>query len=126
MSLHYAVVMIDHNHAQVLQFDAEHLQSQKIKIHGQHTRQHGNVVRTEHEFFGEVCDAMAGIAEIIVAGSHTAQADFKHYIGKHRPPLLKHVVGWETVTHPSEGQLLALAKTHFLKADRMAGTAPLS
>jgi stalled ribosome rescue protein Dom34 len=126
MSLHYAVVMIDHNHAQVLQFDAEHLQSQKIKSHGQHTRQHGNVVRTEHEFFSEVCDALGGIAEIIVTGGHTAQADFKHYIGKHRPALMKQIAGWETINRPSEAQLLALAKKHFIKFDRMEGTAPLS
>jgi stalled ribosome rescue protein Dom34 len=118
--------MIDHNHAQVLQFDAEHLQSEKIKAHGHHTRQHGNVVRTEHQFFSEVCDALAGIPEIIVAGGRAAQNDFKHYIGKHRPALMKQISAWETVDKPSEGQLLALAKKHFLKLDRMAGTAPLA
>lgn len=125
MTLHHAVVMIDHNHAQVLQFDADHLQSQKIKAHGRHTRQHGNVVRTEHQFFSEVCDALAGIPEIIVAGGHVAQKDFKHYIEKHRPALTRQILGWETVDRPSEGQLLNIAKKHFLKLDRLAGTAPL-
>ncbi len=125
MPSHHAVVLIDHQHAQVLQFDAEHLQSQKIKAHSHHTRQHGSEVRTEHEFFGQVCDALAGVAEVLVAGSHSAQADFRHYIGKHRPALEKQVVGWETVDHPTEGQLLALAKKHFAKVDGMAGTRPL-
>lgn len=125
MPLHHAVALIDHQKAEILQFDAEHLQAQKVKSHSHHTHQHGSGVRTEHEFFGEVCDALADIAEVLVAGSHTAQADFRHYVNKHRPALEKQIVAWETVDHPTEGQLLALAKKHFLKIDRMAGSAPL-
>ena len=124
MPLHHAVALIDHHKAEILQFDAEHLQAQKVKSHSHHTRQHGSEVRTEHEFFGQVCDALAGIAEVLVAGSHGAQNDFRHYIEKHRPPLVKQIVGWETVDHPTEAQLLALAKKHFAKIDRMEGTAP--
>lgn len=124
MPLHHAVALIDHHKAEILQFDAEHLQAQKVKSHSHHTRQHGSEVRTEHEFFGQVCDALAGIGEVLVAGSHGAQSDFRHYVEKHRPQQVKQIVGWETVDHPSEGQLLALAKKHFAKTDRMEGTAP--
>jgi hypothetical protein len=126
MPLHHAVVLIDHHSAQVLQFDSEHLQAHKVKEHSHHTRQHGSEVRTEHAFFSEVCDALVGIPEVLVAGSHLAQTDFRHYVEKHRPQGLKQITGWETVDHPSEGQLLALAKKHFAKVDRMAGTAPIT
>jgi stalled ribosome rescue protein Dom34 len=125
MPLHHAVIHIDHQKAEILQFDSEHLQTQKIKSHSHHTRQHGSEVRTEHEFFGQVCDALAGVAEVLVAGSHGAQNDFRHYVGKHRPQVMKQIAGWETVDHPSEGQLLALARKQFLKHDRMEGSAPL-
>ena len=121
MSLFHAVIWIDHHSAQVLQFDADHLQTHKVKAHTHYTRQHGSSVRTEHEFFGEVCDALAGIAEVLVTGSHTAQ--FRHYVDKHRPALVQQIVGWETVDHPTEGQLLAFARQKFVKYDRMAGTA---
>jgi stalled ribosome rescue protein Dom34 len=121
MSLSQAVVWIDHQSAQVLQFDVDAVQVTKVKAHEQHTRQHGSDVRTEHEFFGAVCDALATIGEVLVTGSHTVQADFKHYVGKHRVALEKVIVGWETVDHPSEGQLVALAKKYFVKHDRMAG-----
>jgi hypothetical protein len=60
-----------------------------------------------------------------VAGPHGAQADFRHYVEKHRPALAKQIKAWETVDHPSEGQLLALAKKHLLKVDKLSGTAPL-
>jgi len=122
MNTLHAVVHVDHQLAQILQFDAEHVQSHKVKAHTHHTRQHGSVVRTEHEFFGQVCDALAGIQEVLVVGPHTGHADFKHYADKHRPETAKRIVGYETVDHPSENQLVAMARKYFLKYDGMDGT----
>jgi stalled ribosome rescue protein Dom34 len=121
----HAVVRIDHQHAKVLKFDAGDLKDEKIKAHSDHTRQHGSGVRTEHEFFGEVCDALKGAAEVLVTGPHTAQSDFRHYVTKHRPEVARQITGWETVDHPTDGQLLALARQYFLKHDRLTGDAPL-
>lgn len=121
MTTRHAVVRIDHQNAEVLQFDAEHVQAQKVKAHTHHTAQHGSGVRTEHEFFGQVCDALEGIAEILVAGGHKAQSDFKHYVDKHRPQLAPFVVGYETIDRPTTPQLVAFARQYFLKHDRMSG-----
>lgn len=121
MSTFHAVVWLDHQQAKVLQFDAEHVQAEKIKAHSHHTKQRGSAVRTEHEFFGEVVDALNGITEVLVVGSSTAQADFKHYVEKHRAHATKAIVAYETVDHPTENQLLAFARQYFLKYDRMAG-----
>ena len=121
MTLFHAVVRIDHHSAQVLQFDATQVQASALKAHGHPTKQHGSAVRAEHEFFGEVCDALAGITEVLVAGSHTAQADFKHYVEKHRPAVVTQIAGYETVDHPSDNQLVAMARAFLLKHDRMAG-----
>ena len=95
MTTQHAIVQVDHHSAQILQFDAEHVQAQRIKAHTHHTRQHGSAVRTEHEFFGQVCDALAGIPEVLVVGSHQAQADFRHYADKHRPETARRIVGYE-------------------------------
>ena len=122
MTTFHAVVWIDHHSAQVLQFDAEHVQAQKIKASHHYTRQHASAVRSEHEFFGQVCDALAGISEVLVTGSGVALADFGHYVDKHRPALLPQIVGRETVDHPTDNQLVALARKYFLKFDRLAGT----
>jgi len=119
MSHSHAVVWTDHQSAQLLQLDAEHLQAKKIRSHNHYTRQHGSTVRTEHEFFGEVCDALDGIAEVLVTGSRTAIADFRHYADKHRPHIAPHIVGYEVMDHPSENQLVAAARKYFLKHDRM-------
>ena len=121
MSLFHAVVWTDHHSAQVLQFDAEHVQAQKVRARSHHTAQHGSTVRTQHEFFGELCDTIAGIPEVLLTGSRTALADFRHYVEKHRPALAPLIVGWETVDQPTERQLVAFARRYFVRHDQVAG-----
>ena len=121
MSLFHAVVWIDHHSAQILQFDAGQVEAQHVKTHTHHTRQHKSTVRTEHEFFGEVCDALLGIGEVLITGGHTAQADFKHYAEKHRPAIAKLIVGYETVDRVTENQLVAMARKYFVKHDAATG-----
>ncbi|MES1200376.1 MAG: hypothetical protein ABUS57_02895 [Pseudomonadota bacterium] len=120
MTLFHAVALIDHHSALVQQFDPDEVHAEKVKDHKHYTRQHGSAVRTEHEFFGEVCDALADIPEILIAGGHEAQADFRHYIAHHRPALASKIVGWETVDHPTDAQLVALARKFFSHYDRGA------
>jgi len=125
MTTQHAVVRIDHQSAEILQFDAEHVHSQKIKAQTHYTRQHGSAVRTEHEFYGHVADALAGVQEVLVVGPGTAHTEFRSYCGKHRPEAARHIVASESVDHPTEPQLIALARKYFLRYDQMAGP-PLS
>jgi len=117
-----AALHIDHHEAEVWQLDADNAHAVRIKAHEHPTRQHGSAVRTEHEFLAQVCDALAGIADVLVVGSHQAQAGFRHYVGQHRAALLKQIVGWKTVDHPTEGQLVAMAREYFIEHDGMART----
>jgi stalled ribosome rescue protein Dom34 len=123
MSLFRAVLLIDHHEARLVQFDAEHTVAERIREHSHHTKQHGSAVRSEHEFYAEVCEAMKGVAEVLVTGSHQSQADFRHYLQKHRPAQEKQVIGYETVDHPTEAQLVALARKVFLRHDSGLPTA---
>ena len=120
MSFFHAVVWIDHHAAQVLKFDATQVLGQEIKAHVHYTRQHGSEVRSEHEFFGEVCDAMKDVAQVLVVGSHTAQADFRHYVERHRDPVARLIVGWDTIGRLSTNELVALARRFFSTHERMA------
>jgi hypothetical protein len=121
VSITHAVLWTDHQAAQVLQFDAEHVRAEKVRAHHHYTRQHHSAVRTEHEFFSDVCGALNGIDEVLVTGSHTAVADFRHYVEKHRPLLAARITGYEVVDHPTDKQLVALARQYFLKHERMRG-----
>ena len=115
MMFHHAVVWTDHHTANVLQFDAEHSQATSVRAHKHPTAQHGSGVRAEHEFFADLCAALDGIRHLLVTGSHTAVADFRHYVDKHRPETAARIAGYEVVDHPSENQLVALARGYFLK-----------
>lgn len=119
MALSHAVVWLDHHKAHISQFNATEEQSHHIEERSHQTRQQRSGVRTEHEFFGEVCDGLAGITKVLITGGHTTQADFRHYVEKHAPGLQAQIIGWETVDHPSPAQLLAFGRTYFAKHDRM-------
>ena len=121
MSVTHAVVWTDHQSAQVLQFDAAHVKAATIRAHNHYTRQHHSTVRTEHEFFSEVCGALDGIDTVLITGPHTAVADCRHYAQKHRPHVAAPIAGYEVVDHPTENQLVALARQYFLKHERMRG-----
>ena len=120
MSLFHTVVWTDHQCAEVLQFDAEHVQAQTVRARTHHIARHGSAVRSRHEFFAEVCDALDGIAEVLVTGSSTAIADFCHYAEEHRPQTTR-IVTYEVDDHLSQNQLVALARRYFLEHDQMAG-----
>jgi len=122
MTHSHCVAFVDHHSAQVLQFGADQVVEKKLHEQKHFTRKHASGVRTEHEFFGEVCDALDGIAEVLIAGGHQGLADFRHYVDKHRPQTAKRIVGYEVVDHPTEKELVALARKHFVKYDQMAGT----
>lgn len=122
MNLYHAVVLVDHHVAQVLHFDTEHVQERKLREHLKFTRQHHSGVRTEHEFFSQVCDALEGVAEVLMAGGHTGLAAFRHYVQEHRPGTAQRIVGYEVVDHPSQNELVALARKRFVRVDKMLGT----
>jgi hypothetical protein len=124
MSLYHAVAFVDHQSAQVLQFSPEQVVTHTLHQHLHFTRQHASGVRSEHEFFGEVCDALEGIVEVLVVGGHKGLADFRHYVDKHRPLTAKHVVGYDVVDHPTEHELVALARKYFDKRNQMGGAPP--
>jgi stalled ribosome rescue protein Dom34 len=125
MEFRHAVVWVDHQNAQVLQFDEEHVEASRVRSHSHHTAQHGSEVRSEHEFYGEVCAAFERVPETLVVGSHTALADFRHFVEKHRPQVAARVAAYEVVDRPTEAQLVALARKYFLKHDRMNASVPL-
>ncbi|MES2401117.1 MAG: hypothetical protein V4573_14100 [Pseudomonadota bacterium] len=116
-----AVLWLDHHHAKLIGFDADQSHAQEFQQQAHATRQHGSEVRTEHEYFGEICDALTTIDAIVVTGSHVVQADFRHYLERHRSGLLKQITTWQTVDRLTEAQLLALARK--LQHDRANGLA---
>ena len=121
MSTSHALVWLDHHHAKVIRIGGGTNDVAQVHDEQHNTRQHNSAVRTQHEFLGAVCDALVGFEQVMVTGSGQAQTDFRHYVTAHRRALLPVLVGWETVNHPTDGELVALATTFFHGHDRMIG-----
>ena len=109
----HAIAWIDHHRAEVLPLDAPGASARHLKSHPHPTGQHGSEVRTQHEFFASVAAVLDESTSVLVTGSHTATADFRHYAEKHRPQTAKRIAGYEVVDHPTENQLAALGKRFF-------------
>ena len=116
----HGVAHLSHQTAQIIEFDEGTTSVVKTEQHTHATRQHGSEVRSEHEFFGSVCDKFERFAKVLVTGGHTPLSDFRHYVEKHRPLVAARIVGFEIVDHPSENQLVALARERFDALERLA------
>ncbi len=116
MSPSHAVVRIDHHRAQVLQFDTEPLQVIKVQSHTNDT-QRGGDMSSELQFFGEVCDELAGIKKVVVTGTDAALSDFRRFVESSRAPLVSQIVGWEMIDRPNDGQSVAFARRYFTKRE---------
>ena len=113
MSLFHAIVWLDHHHAEILEFDATQVLAHQVTSHIHYTRHHDSKAHSEHAFFSEICEALAGVDQLLVAGSPVAQADFRRYIEKFQPQVAGRVVHWQTLDHPSDSELIALARRYF-------------
>lgn len=121
MSLFHAVVWMDHNEAHVLQFDAEHVEAQKVKARTHHRR--GTDRPTDASgFFSDISQTLNGVHEVLLCGPAQTKQQLAEWAPSHAPALARAIVGTETVDHPTDAQLVAFARKYFLKHDRMSGT----
>lgn len=115
----HAVIHLDHQHAEVLHFDAHQVHAARIEPHLR--RPHGDDPHDDHALFEAVCQAVQDTPEVLVTGSHPVIGQFRHYVEAHRPRLVPRMADYRPAAPLSQGQLLALARQFFTAYDRMAG-----
>ena len=118
MSTYHAIVWIDQQEAHVLMFDREHVETQRIRSRSHHSHQGKHT--DSHSFFKEVSDQLAGTHEVLLTGPGAARTEFKQWCGLHAKGAAHAIVDNVASDHPSDAQLLALAKKYFYKFDAMA------
>jgi hypothetical protein len=70
-------------------------------------------------FFAEVAKALDGVDAILIVGPSSAKLELFRHLHKHEGRLEQKVVGIETVDHPTDGQIVAMARIAFKASDRM-------
>lgn len=124
MSTFHAVVWVDHSEAHVVMFDREHMKAQRIKSRSHH--KHQGKSEDNAAFFADVASALTGIHEVLLAGPGLARNQFRQWCGSHQPTAAAMIVDSVAADHPSDAQLVSLARQYFKKFDTMASDPSLA
>ena len=119
MTTFHAVVWMDHSQAHVLMFDKEHVDAQRVKARHQHTPKHGHV-GADKDFFQQIAGSLQGVAEVLLTGPANAKIEFRDFCKHHAHAVDKAIVDVVSSDHPSDNQLVAMARQYFLKYDQKA------
>ena len=125
MADHYhAVVWIDHKQARVFHFNVEEADRTVVKDHvvrDLHSREKHTGQRTEENkpFFEDVAKAIADASAILIVGPAQEKDFFAKFLSQKHPAIRAHVEGVEKADHPSDGELLDLARRYVKAADHM-------
>jgi stalled ribosome rescue protein Dom34 len=118
MSTFHAVVWMDHQEAHVAMFDREHIQAQRIPLRSHHKHQ-GKAGDTA-AFYAAVAQALTGTHEVLVTGPGSARNEFRDWCAAHQKSTAATIIASIASDHPSDAQLVAMAKQYFKKFDAMA------
>jgi stalled ribosome rescue protein Dom34 len=119
MTTFHAVVWIDHQEAHVLMFDREHVQARRIQARSRLTLKHGHL-GADKAFFRDVAQSLEGVSEVLVTGPAQAKIEFRDFCQHHARAVDQAMVGVVNSDHPSDAEVVALAREYFLKHDRQA------
>ena len=122
----HAVVWIDHKEARIFHVHPEATDETTVLAPQHHLHRHpkGRGEAREHpddvhRFFGEVARALDGVDAILIVGPSSAKLEFFKYVHAHEGRLESKVVGIESADHPTDGEIIARAKSYFNASDRM-------
>ena len=118
MTTFHAVVWMDHQEAHVLMFDREHVQAQRIKSRTHHKHQGKSVDSTA--LFADVAKALQGTHEVLITGPGKARDEFRDWTQQHDAAVAHSIVDSVASDHPTDAQVVAMARQYFKKFDQMA------
>jgi stalled ribosome rescue protein Dom34 len=112
----HAVVWMDHQEAHVLMFDREHVESQRVKSRTHH--KHQGAVADTSVFYAHIAEALQGTHEVLLTGPGLARNEFRDWCQQHHEAVT--IVDSIASDHPSDAQIVAMARQYFKKFDLMA------
>jgi stalled ribosome rescue protein Dom34 len=126
MASHYhAIVWIDYREAKVFHFNATEIDRMILHPHNptRHIHNKANAMGSDdalldHEFFEQVTEAIADAQAILITGPASAKSELAAHVARRHPDIARCVVGVETIEHPSDGALIAVARLYFKTEDR--------
>ena len=128
MSYQHAVVWIDHLHARVIDFSFDDKHVVAVEREGGQRQVHrksgfpgSGKPAPDHHFYDEVATALGDSREVLIVGPGTAKLEMKRDLDLRHKALAGRVVGVENADHPTNGELVAMAKKYFKRIDALRG-----
>ncbi len=128
MSYQHAVVWIDHLHATVIDFSVDDQHVTLVEREGGQRQVHrksgfpgSGKPAPDHHFYDEVATALGDSREVLIVGPGTAKLEMKRDLDLRHKALAGRVVGVENADHPTNGELVAMAKKYFKRIDALRG-----
>jgi stalled ribosome rescue protein Dom34 len=127
MSSHYhAIVWIDHHEAKIFQFDSGDVDGTTIRSTHPHEHIHhkANARGSGHapidtEYLQRVAQALQHAGVVLVTGPAGAKKELATFIEHEYPNLAARIAAVQTLDHPTDGELVKLAREFFVADDRM-------
>lgn len=123
---HHALVWIDHHEAKIFQFNATEVDRERVRsahphqhIHHKANARDSGHVPVEEGYLERVAQAIVGAGAILITGPADAKKELAAHIQRVHPDLGKRISAVETLDHPTDEKLLALARKFFRADDRM-------
>lgn len=114
----HAVVWLDHQEAHIAFFDRDHATTQRIHSKSQHKHQGKSTDMSA--YFADIAKAVKDCHEVLLTGPGLTRQQFKDWYVQHAAALSQIVVGSIASDHPTDAQLVAMARQYFKKFDAMA------
>lgn len=128
MQTRHAVVWIDHREAKIFHFDRDHADDMKIKSHKGFDQAHkhagtvgGSRTAIDEKFLHQVVESLMDAEEWLILGPGKAKEELAKHVRHHDHALAGRIIAVEAADHPTDGQIVALARKFFKAADRMIG-----
>jgi stalled ribosome rescue protein Dom34 len=125
MTFPHAVVWIDHRKATIVGFSPDERQVTHVsaehpqQIHRKSGPMGPGKAPDDRKLFDEVTAEIGDALEVLIVGPGTAKGAFMTHLKGHHPKVAARVLGVETLDHPSDGELLAFARTWFKRTDAL-------
>lgn len=118
MSTFHAVVWLDNQEAHIAFFDRDHATTQRIHSKSQH--KHQGKSTDMNAYFADIAKAVKDCHEVLLTGPGLTRQQFKGWYVQHAAALSQIVVSSIASDHPTDAQLVAMARQFFKKFDAMA------
>jgi stalled ribosome rescue protein Dom34 len=126
MQNYHSVVWLDHLQAKIFFFDRDEMEKISLTTSLPHQQTHnkaGTIVgaraTADKEFLEAIVRALEPAQEWLIIGPSTAKLELVKHVHARHPQLVHRIIGVESSDHPTDGQILAHARSYFRAADRM-------